>query len=286
MVITPYPWGNAAFENPSVLTNPTRDVWVVPDGVQNPVQKPNGGGYLSDPDLQWLPDIHEFWLYYRQVKEQNIILLTRSSDGVRWSEPVTVLRVPNHLAVSPTVVRRAPNAWMMWTVNSGTVGCSGPNTVVELRTSTDGIVWSAPSPVSIPQGDVSPWHIDVQWIPALGQYWAMFNGKTPGSCTTSALYLATSSDGTTWQTYRSPVLTRGSIPELNDVVYRGTFAYDPQRDLVSIWHSGARSTNGGYEWHAAFERRRRTDLFDAIGQAQAAVVAPSNAPPLTNATAP
>ena len=71
----------------------------------------------------------------------------------------------------------------------------------------------------------------------------------------------------TWQTYRSPVLRRGAIPELADVVYRATFAYDPQRDLVSLWHSGARSTQRGYEWHAAFERRPRADLFAAVGRA-------------------
>ena len=59
-----------------------------------------------------------------------------------------------------------------------------------------------------------------------------------------------------------------------------------QRDLVSIVHSGARYVSRGYEWHAAFERRRRTDLLEQIGRLNAAMVTPSTAPPLTNATAP
>ena len=59
-----------------------------------------------------------------------------------------------------------------------------------------------------------------------------------------------------------------------------------ERDLVSIFHSGARYSSRGYEWRAAFERRRRDDLFDLIGHLNAAMTMPTSAPPLTNATAP
>jgi hypothetical protein len=76
------------------------------------------------------------------------------------------------------------------------------------------------------------------------------------------------------------------MPELNDIVYRATFTYDAERDLVAFWHSGARYTSRGYEWRAAFERRRRDDLFATIGRTNAALAIPSSAPPLTNATAP
>jgi hypothetical protein len=107
-----------------------------------------------------------------------------------------------------------------------------------------------------------------------------------GSCTTDALFLATSADGVAWKTYPAPILRRGAIPELADIVYRATFSYDPQRDVVSLWHSGARYTSRGYEWHAAFERRPRADLFQAAARLQVAAVQASSAPPLTNATAP
>ena len=107
-----------------------------------------------------------------------------------------------------------------------------------------------------------------------------------GSCTTDALFFATSADGVTWKTYASPILRRGAIPELADVIYRATFSYDPQRDVVSLWHSGARYTSRGYEWHAASERRPRADLFEAAARLQVAVDKASSAPPLTNATAP
>ena len=285
MAITPYPGGNANFENPSLFYGEARDVWRVPAGLTNPVVKP-AGGYLSDPDLVWLPDRREFWLYYRHVNSGNEILVASSSDGIQWSAPRPVVRVPSHEAVSPTVVRRSATDWLMWTVNAGPVGCSSASTTVELRRSGDGVSWSPPTTVALSQPGVFPWHLEVQWVAARAEYWAMFNGKVAGSCTTSALYLATSADGMTWRTYGSPVLRRGAIPEFADVVYRATFAYEADRDLVSIWHSGARSTPRGYEWRAAFERRRRIDLFSGVDRADAAYVAESSAPPLTNATAP
>ena len=285
LAITPYPWGNANYENPSLFDGNARDAWTPPLGVTNPVFKPSGG-YLSDPDILWLADRREFWMFYRHVNDNNEILASQSADGIRWNDPRMVLRVANHQAVSPTVVRRSPTEWLMWTVNSGPAGCGSASTTVELRRSSDGLAWSAPSTVSLTQGGVFPWHIEVQWVPSRSEYWALYNGKVGGSCTTDALYLATSPDGQTWTTFPSPVLRRGAIPELADIVYRSTFAYDADRDLVSLWYSGARFTGRGYEWHAAFERRRRADLFSGVNRAVAALVQPTSAPPLTNATAP
>ena len=119
-----------------------------------------------------------------------------------------------------------------WSVN-GNVGCTGSSTTVELRRSPDGMNWSAPTTVSLSQPGLYPWHIDVEWIPSRNEFWALYNAKTPASCTTGAVYLATSSDGLQWTTYPSPVLARGAIPELQDVVYRSTFAYDDASDASS-----------------------------------------------------
>lgn len=285
MVITPYPSSNPSFENPSLFVRSGRAGWRVPEGVTNPLVTPTKG-YLSDPDLVWLDDQREFRLFYRRVDTENEIGVLRSSDGVRWSEPSVVVHAPNHDAISPSVVRRAPNDWLMWTVNSGVYGCTSASTTVELRRSSDGETWSAPTPVSLVQPGMFPWHIDVEWIPSLNEYWALFNAKFAGSCTTDVLYFATSPDGLTWRTYRSPVIRRGAIPEFTDVVYRATFAYDEKRDAISIWHSGARSTFAGYEWHAAFERLRRADLMGRVDRPDVASWSPSGAPPLTNATAP
>ena len=77
LAITPYPWGNANFENPSLFTGSGRDdVDAFRTGITNPVVKPTGG-YLSDPDIVWLAERAEFWLYYRHVNDDNEILVTR-----------------------------------------------------------------------------------------------------------------------------------------------------------------------------------------------------------------
>jgi hypothetical protein len=262
LLITPYPNGNANFENPSILERVRSLDWAVPAGVVNPIAAP-GDGYLSDPDALYVPDHNEIWLYFRQVTSENVIRLTTSRDGVRWSAPVVVARAPNHQIISPTVVRRSAADWLMWSVN-GNSGCTGATAAVELRRSSNGTDWSAPQTVDLAQPGLFPWHIDVEWIASRGEYWALYNAKTPGACTTGAVYLATSTDGVHWKTYPSPVLAHGAIPELQDVVYRSSFTYDESADAITFWYSGARLEGASYLWHSAVQRRLRPDVFATI----------------------
>jgi len=281
LFITPYPNGNASFENPSIFESERPTQWIVPDGVTNPIASPQAG-YYSDPDAVYVRERNEVWLYFRQVTSENVIRLTTSRDGISWSTPVEVAHAPNHEIISPSLVRRGPDEWLMYAVN-GNVGCTGSSATVELRRSTNGIDWSSPETVSLSQPGFAPWHIDVEWIASRGEFWALYNVKTAGSCTTSAVYLATSSDGLHWTTYPSPVLARGAIEELRDVVYRSSFAYDPSSDAITIWYSGARYDGGKYLWHSAVQRRLRTDLFATINaSARAAAPADRALPALIN----
>jgi hypothetical protein len=274
LAITPYPFGNAAFENPSFFESRRRDTWTRPQDGRDPVVLP-AAGYLSDPDLVYVADLGELWLYYRQVTSDNIVQLVRTSDGRTWSAPVEVLRAPNHEIVSPSVVRRAIGDWWMFAVNSGATGCGAPGTVVEVRRSTDGIHWGDAAPAQLSQPGLSPWHLDVQWIPRLNRFWVLYNAKTAGGCTTPAVYLAESTDGLDWQVVAQPVLVKGAIPELQDIVYRSTFEYDPVTDAVTFWFSGARYQSGGYRWSAAVERRHRTELTESLQ----ATIDPRQLPP-------
>jgi hypothetical protein len=65
VAITPYQWGNANYENPSLFEGSGRDTWTEPAGITNPVVKP-AGGYFSDPDILWLGPTRAR-LYYRHV---------------------------------------------------------------------------------------------------------------------------------------------------------------------------------------------------------------------------
>lgn len=274
LAITPYPFGQASFENPSFFESRQKNLWALPSGGPDPVVLPETG-YLSDPDLVYVPEHNELWLYYRQVTTDNIVQLVRTGDGRTWSAPAEVLRAPNHEIVSPSIVRRAADDWWMFAVDAGQTGCGAASTVVQVRRSVDGIHWGAATPAQLAQPSFSPWHIDVQWIPALERFWALYNVKTAGGCTTPAVYLAESTDGLDWRVLSQPVLVKGAIPELQDIVYRSTFEYDSSTDAVTFWFSGARYESGRYRWAAAVERRHRAALEDRLQ----ATLDPADLPP-------
>lgn len=277
LAITPYPYGNARAENPSFFDGDRRDTWALSAGVPNPVVLPETG-YLSDPDLVFVPELGELRLYYRQVAGGNIVLVVRTRDGRSWSAPVEVARAPSHELVSPSVVRRAPDDWWMFSVNAGVAGCDAVQTTVEVRRSADGLQWGPPAPVTIDGQVLWPWHIDVQWIPSRQAFWAVYNAKTDGGCATPAAYIAESADGVAWQQLPQPVLVKGTIPSLQDIVYRTTFEYEPLTDAITFWFSGARYEGSRYVWSAAVERRHRADVFTPEAALDATFFSPAPAP--------
>jgi hypothetical protein len=265
LVLTPYPYGSSTEEKPSLYARTPGFDWVAPAGLTNPIARPSSG-YLSDPDIVAIPDAGEVWVYYREVKTDNRILLIRTKDGVHFDTPVEVVNGTRQTVVSPAIVRRDSTRWRMWSVNAGDDGCRAKSTTVEIRRSADGQHWAKPVAVSLTQPGLFVWHIDVQWIPSRHEYWALYNAKKPGTCTTTDLYLATSTDGMQWTTFPSPVLSAGVIPEFADIVYRSTFAYDAKADAIRLWYSGARYFGGAFIWSTAFDRRDRAELFEAIQQ--------------------
>ncbi|MGH7523617.1 MAG: hypothetical protein ACREK8_04860 [Gemmatimonadales bacterium] len=265
LAITPYPGGNSSYENPSIFRSMDASTWLAPTGVDNPIVHPDPTGYLSDPSIVVGSD-QRLWMYYRDVVDnQNVILVTRSRNGRSWDAPMTVVTRPSHEVVSPSVVRVAPHAaWQMWSVNSGPIGCSAAVTTVERRTSPDGLNWDDPLTVDLVQPGQSIWHIDVQWIPARQEYWALYNTYPLGaSCATNALYLARSPDGVRWTVYPSPIARAGLIDAFAQIVYKSTFMVDPKATKVTLWLSGASyKFNVGYDWRTAAVAISVNDLLD------------------------
>ncbi|HEV7388330.1 MAG TPA: hypothetical protein VGN73_06955 [Gemmatimonadaceae bacterium] len=286
---TPYPNGDATKENPSLYSRSSSLDWRVPPGVMNPIARPDGG-YLSDPDEVFNPEANELWLYYRAVNTENQIFLVRGSQPIRWSAPTLVAHGGNHTIVSPTVVRRGQGDWLMWSVNSGSDGCRSSSTTVELRHSTDGINWSDPTTTDLAEQQVFAWHIDVEWIPSKNEFWALYNVKIPGSCTTAALHFAKSVDGVHWDVQPGPVLMRGAIPAFADIVYRASLLYDATSDVVTLWYSGARFDNNHYTWRIATETLGASAFLARIGTPlplnAGTGLGVTSAPPLTDADAP
>jgi len=277
MAVTPYPGGDATHENPSIFHSRTSANWDVPPGVTNPLSRPAGSGYFSDPDIVVDTD-HSLWLYFRSViNGQNIINVLRSPDGVHWDAGTAVVAVGSHKLVSPAVVRGAPHGpWQMWSVNAGPIGCSAPTTTIERRQSNDGLNWSKPTDVSLEQPGQSIWHIDVQWIPARSEYWAIYNTYPAGtSCNTNALYLARSPDGINWTVYPSPIVRAGLIDAFKHVIYRSTFFTDAKATRITLWLSGAQySTSAGYVWRTAAVATRFSDLIAIASTPTTAISAP------------
>lgn len=264
MAFTPYPFGDAAVEDPSLVESTNGRHWRVPVGVVNPVVRPVSG-HLSDPDLVFDPADGVLHLYYREVTGgRNLIRHLTSPDGVEWQGGATVLNLPSHAAVSPAVVRAGHDEdWSMWTVNSGSAGCSARSSSVELRRSGNGAEWSGPVLTDMAQPGQVIWHVDVQWLPQRGEYWALYNSyPVGGTCVTRALFLARSTDGVHWDMPQLPLLVAGHAPALRDVVYRSTFRLSPDGQWVELLVSGAAFEQGRYHWRIG---RRVISLAEALG---------------------
>ena len=261
LVATPYAFSETRLENPSLYAQTPTFEWLAQG--KNPLATPKSG-YLSDPDMVALPELDELWIYYRQANKRNTVWLIRSSDGLTWTEPKKVVSAPRQMVVSPSIVRVSNRDWMMWSVNAGKNGCESSSTFIELRRSADGMNWSPPVEVPLAQRPFQIWHIEVQWIPAREEFWAVYNVKRGTNCNTDFLFLATSTDGVTWQTYPSPLLRAGVIPEFSHIVYRSTFAYNSRSDNIRFWFSGASWEPHGYVWRTVYQKRKRADVFNAI----------------------
>lgn len=263
LVITPYPQGNRTFENPSFYSGTGSWRWRAPTGLRNPVVLPPASSYLSDPDAVYNAATDEIWLYYRQVDESNDIYLTRTTKGVKWSTPTLAISAPRDQLVSPSVVRRGPTDWLMWAVDAGSYGCTATATRMTLRHSSDGVKWGPPVEATLSQGAPMPWHLEVQWIPSRGEYWALYSAKPSGSCGTPAMMFARSSDGLSWSVNEQPIVVRGMNEAIRDVVYRATFRYDSATDDLRLWISGASGINGAYSWRTVYERIKGSTVLEA-----------------------
>src|SRR5690242_8791336 len=257
LALTPYPNSDSHVENPSLYGSTTGDSWAVPAGLTNPVAQ-TVRGYLSDPELAYDPASDELRLYYREViqvhhgrgkpkHKADVVYLTRSTDGVHWSPGTAITNDVGHFVVSPTVARRADRDWMMWAVDAGNRGCTSKSTRIILRRSVDGVIWSMPTSVAFVQPGYLPWHLDVQYVPELGTFWALVAA------------------------YPSPVLARGTIPQFSTNVYRSTFAFEPNGNDLTIWLTGATTMKRGdhrrppvLRWSAAVWHTHANALLEHV----------------------
>lgn len=252
MVASPYPKSDAQFENPSILVSQDGTQWSVPPGLINPIALPTPGSALSDGSIVYDSDDDELWLYYLHDvpdaagNNHEYLLRKTSKDGISWTPEVELLNGPNYSLTSPTVVK-FQGLYYLWNVVVGALGCASPSTTITLRTSPDGVNWSAAQPVNLSIPNYVVWHFNVTLISRTNQL-LIANTAYPVntlSCGATSLFSGTSWDGITWNNPQ-PMLSRatpGSWDGLN--IYRSSFLYDDAQSLLRIWYSA----DGDPGWH-------------------------------------
>lgn len=90
MVMTPYPFNDGSYENPSIVTSNDGENWAVPEGVTNPLVGTPNPGHNCDADLVYVPELDELRIYYVEADDiiSSRVKMMSSRDGVQWSEPV------------------------------------------------------------------------------------------------------------------------------------------------------------------------------------------------------
>jgi hypothetical protein len=254
MVMTPYPSSNDSFENPSIVTSNDGINWNTPTGLSNPIDpkpSPALSDYNSDPNLAFKDGT--LYAFYREVNiSHNILKFRTSKDGIHWSGEYTSLALPNHQLVSPAIIfNKTDNKFYMWYVDTG---IDAVTTQVVLRNSIDGINWGTPQdiPIAIPNRII--WHINVEYIPEINEYWMVMSAGTPGSTDQNALFFAYSSDKLNWVLLPGQIIGLGRGWDSN-LIYQSAIQYINGR--ARIWYSATSFSN---TWGIGYAETSLDDL--------------------------
>ena len=80
-----------------------------------------------------------------------------------------------HTFVNSPSINEVDNSLFLWSVDTGS-GCATQSSTVNVRTSTDGVKWSAPQALSISQPGYVIWHVNMIPVPAKGQWMSLVTG--------------------------------------------------------------------------------------------------------------
>jgi hypothetical protein len=254
MVMEPYPYGDDALENPSVLGSDDGLTWVVPAGVVNPVVSApsRAGAWNSDADLA-SPGPDRLCLYYRYNSGggETTLLRTTRSGRADWTAPEPLFCEPvSGRFASPAVIGWG-GRWHMLSVD--TTAC-----VVEVAHSEDGRGWSARRRLFAFPG---AWHVDA--LATDGWVYVLLNDR-------DSLHLLRSSDLARWCVARPgrgetaaeweaweeqrrrgearwPLLTVSGGGWDDARIYRGTCLIEGGR--LRVWYSAQSTRN---TWHIGY----------------------------------
>lgn len=171
MVLTPYPFSQDQYENPSLYASHDGFTWVVPENISNPLitaSKIGDRGFLFDPDMIYNPDSDQLWIYYRFASADMLKMqLIRINPDLTMTKPVTIIEQSpwsqkDNRTRSFCIYRESLDRWHMW---GGGGKEKAPYNTYYLF-SNDGISWKEPQQVLNQEGldpfqsiGLSNWHM-------------------------------------------------------------------------------------------------------------------------------
>ena len=174
--------------------------------VKSPASPVLGGSLGTCFDVCVVPEGEGYWMYF-SWRPKKSVALTKSADGVHWSEPVVVLGPNGQTAweadINRPVVVKRDGTWHMWYT-----GQARGRSWIGYATSSDGVKWERRSekPVLSPE---AAWEKVAVMCPHVlwdekGKRWRMwYSGGEQYE--PDAIGYATSTDGLKWDKNAEPV---------------------------------------------------------------------------------
>lgn len=247
MSYTPYPNGNADYENPSIAVSNDGVNWKTPNGLKNPVIKDPAdvakGGHYSDPHFVIDGQTMELWYRYNPANSKgtgtshniNTVLMRTSQNGIDWSYATLILSDKSKY-FSPAIIFDN-GEYKLW--------YSDTDGKLHYRESADLKDWSDPVTVNLDFPGHCIWHQDV--IKTGRGYDVVFSSFKKGAFSKNdqCLYYAFSPDGIN---FNKPILllapSKGQNRLDNQMIYRSSIVkVDGQ---YKIYYS---AMNKNKEWH-------------------------------------
>jgi hypothetical protein len=232
MAITPYPYSDDLFENPSLIVTTDGTRFSEPSDGLNPLVDAPPIDHNDDPDLRRDPVTGEYELLYLETlrPERQTLVALRSPDLATWSRQDAIvydLAAGDSFIVSPAAIVEAGVTHLYY------VDLIPSARIVEL-TSSDGRTWdkALAKPVALELGAVTPWHLDV----IRGeQGFAMLISGYDEAFVHQDLYLATSPDLASWTLAPAPLLAHTDAALDVESLYRSTGVVSG--DTLVVWYS-------------------------------------------------
>jgi len=217
-------------------------------GLTNPLALPSTGAHHTDASLFYDSPSDELWIYYieeSRARKTTKVFKLASLDGVHWQDQGVLFQVPTYTLLSPTVAR-VNGSYSMWTVNAGAPGCTAGSTVLEYRTSSDGMKWSDARSANMVQVGYVIWHLNISYLAPKQEYWVAVAAYANGSdCGHTVLFFSKSHDGINWTTYSKLVLGPSTTWDDREI-YRSSLILDASTNRLKVWYSAA---SKGEVWH-------------------------------------